>query len=262
VDSAKFAEYGERGGALAWVHRREGIRLAAFERETAARADASLFVSDAEAELFRRSIAPPGADVRAVQNGVDLDFFDPAVAVAPAAAPRPLIVFTGQMDYAPNIDAVSWFAAEVLPRVPGAHFAIVGRQPGEAVRRLAGDRVTVTGAVDDVRCWLAAADVVVAPLRIARGIQNKVLEAMAMARPVVASPDAFEGVDAQPGRDLLVAESAADQAAAISGLLADPEAARALGAAARKRMTTHYRWDAKLAPLAGLIEADPRRKAA
>jgi sugar transferase (PEP-CTERM/EpsH1 system associated) len=260
MDSAKFAAYAEAGGPLAAVHRREAKRLFAFERAVAARADASLFVSEAEAALFRARANLEHADIRALANGVDLDFYRPG-SVQPADAPRPLVVFTGQMDYAPNVDAVAWFAAEVLPRL-SATFAIVGRNPTDAVRRLASERVIVTGAVPDVRCWLEAADVMVAPLRIARGIQNKVLEAMATGRPVVASPAAFEGIEAEPGRDLLVAESAEQQAQAIAALLADPTRATALGAAGRKRMEGAYRWDVRLAPLAGLVGAQERQAAA
>ncbi|MBV8687895.1 MAG: TIGR03087 family PEP-CTERM/XrtA system glycosyltransferase [Alphaproteobacteria bacterium] len=257
MDSAKFAAYAAKSGPLAWLYRREAAKLFAFERETAARADASLFVSDAEAALFRARTGLP--NVAALQNGVDLDFYDPRKGdtyfSAEKSLPpsRPLIVFTGQMDYAPNVDAVAWFAAEVLPRLPGAGFAIVGRNPVRAVRRLASDRVIVTGAVPDVRAWLAAADVVAAPLRIARGVQNKVLEAMAMGRPVVASPAAFEGIEAEPGRDLIVADGAPAQAEAIAALLADPARAAALAAAARRRMEEAYRWDARLAPLAELV---------
>lgn len=262
VDSEKFAAYAEDGGLLAPIHRREARTLFDFERKVAGRADVSLFVSDAEAALFRDKVRLPGADIRALSNGVDLGFYDPAAAVARAEAPHPLVVFTGQMDYAPNVDAVTWFASEVLPKLPGATFAIVGRKPDEAVERLAGEQVIVTGAVGDVRAWLAAADVVAAPLRIARGIQNKVLEAMAMARPVVASPAAFEGIDAIPGRDLLVAASAEDQAAAISGLLADPARAASLGHAGRRRTEEAYRWDARLAPLAEIVGLAGRRAAA
>jgi len=250
MDSAKFAAYAEAGGPLGVLHRREARRLFAFERAVAARADASLFVSEAEAALFRARAALPHADIRALANGVDLDFYRPG-AVPAADAPHPLIVFTGQMDYAPNVDAVSWFAAEVLPKL-SATFAIVGRNPSDAVRRLASGRVIVTGAVPDVRCWLEAADVVVAPLRIARGIQNKVLEAMAMGRPVVASPAAFEGIEAEPGRDLVVAESADAQAQAIKALFANPSLAAAVGSAARRRVEEAYRWDIRLAPLAAL----------
>ncbi|HEX8223227.1 MAG TPA: TIGR03087 family PEP-CTERM/XrtA system glycosyltransferase [Allosphingosinicella sp.] len=277
VDSAKFEAYGGEGGLMAPVHRREGRLLAAFEREVAGRADVSLFVSEAEAALFRARSGLPGADVRALQNGVDLDYYDPdaprrrpgpssneegAGEAGPRPSPGNLIVFTGQMDYAPNIDAVRWFAGEVMPLLPRARFAIVGRKPAEAVRRLAGPRVIVTGSVPDVRSWLAAADVVAAPLRIARGVQNKVLEAMAMARPVVASPAAFEGIEAEPGRHLIVADGAEAQAEAIAALLGDPERGRALGRAARARMVEAYRWEARLEPLARLVGLAPRRAAA
>lgn len=262
VDSAKFEAYGAEGGAMAPIHRREGRMLAAFERSVADRADVSLFVSDAEADLFRRRSGLAGADIRALQNGVDLDYYDPAAAFPLIQDEGPLIVFTGQMDYAPNIDAVRWFAGEVMPMLPKARFAIVGRKPPEAVLRLAGPRTIVTGAVPDVRSWLAAADIVAAPLRIARGIQNKVLEAMAMARPVVASPAAFEGIEAEPGRHLLVAGEAGAQAEAISELLDDPERAAAMGQSARRRMEQVYRWEARLGPLADIVGLAPRQAAA
>jgi sugar transferase (PEP-CTERM/EpsH1 system associated) len=258
MDSAKFAEYGQAGGAMAAIHRREGRKLFAFERATAARADTSLFVSEAEAALFRRTAGLANADIRALHNGVDLDFYGNAV--AKAEAPHPLIVFTGQMDYPPNADAVGWFAANVLPLVPGATFAIVGRNPTDAVQALARDRVLVTGAVPDIRAWLAAADIVAAPLRIARGVQNKVLEAMAMAKPVVASRAAFEGIEAVPGRDLVVADRPEDQAAAIRDFLANPARAASFGAAARALMEAAYRWDVRLAPLTALVA--PRQQVA
>jgi glycosyltransferase involved in cell wall biosynthesis len=121
--------------------------------------------------------------------------------------------------------------------------------------------VTVTGEVDDIRSWIAAADIVVAPLGIARGIQNKVLEAMAMAKPVVASPAAFEGIEAEPGRDLVLA-AAPEQAAAIAHLIAHPAKARDIGFAARRRMESHYRWDARLAPLAEIVFPAVERVAA
>jgi sugar transferase (PEP-CTERM/EpsH1 system associated) len=262
MDSAKFAAYGEAEGPLAALYRREARMLLAFERAVAARADVSLFVSEAEAALFRSQAGLPGADIRALQNGVDLDYYDPAKKgdtyffakkyVSPWSPPHPLIVFTGQMDYAPNAEGVTWFARDVLPAIPGATFAIVGRNPTDAVRRLASERVIVTGAVPDVRAWLAAADVVAAPLLTARGVQNKVLEAMAAGRPVVATPAAFEGIEAEPGRHLLVADGAEAQAQAIVGLLADPGRAESLGRAARRRMEDAYRWEARLAPLAAL----------
>ena len=167
------------------------------------------------------------------------------------------------MDYAPNIDAVRWFAGEVMPLLPEARFAIVGRKPAEAVRRLAGPRID--------RHRRGARRALVARRRRRRrraasgsraGIQNKVLEAMAMARPVVASPAAFEGIEAEPGRHLLVADGAEAQAEAIAGLLGDPARARAMGQAARARMVEAYRWEARLAPLAGIVGLAPRRAAA
>jgi sugar transferase (PEP-CTERM/EpsH1 system associated) len=261
MDSAKFAAYAEAGGPLAALHRREAAKLFAFERDVAARADISLFVSEAEADLFRAQAGVPDADIRALSNGVDVDFYRPGTA-EPANSPHPLIVFTGQMDYAPNVDAACWFACEVLPCIENATFAIVGRNPAASLKALASDRILVTGEVPDVRPWLAAADVVAAPLRVARGIQNKVLEAMAAGRPVVASPAAFEGIEAEPGGDLIVADGAEAQALAIRDLLADPARASALGAAARRRMEEAYRWDARLAPLASLVGLKGRRAAA
>lgn len=260
-DSAKFAAYAEKG-RLPWslIFRREASRLFAYEREAAARADLGLFVSEAEAALFRERAAMPGADIRALPNGIDLGFYDPTAALAPLdpAPAGALILFTGQMNYQPNIEAVTAFAEAVMPLVraarPDARFAIVGRHPTPAVAALDGrDGTIVTGEVPCVRPWLAAASVVVAPLAIARGVQNKVLEAMAMGRPVVASTPAFTGIDAEPGRDLLVADGAAAQAEAVLALLSDPARAAALGAAGRRRMEEGYSWDAQLAPLAGMM---------
>lgn len=253
MDSAKFAEYAETGpAAMRLVNRREAERLFAFERATAARADASLFVSEAEAALFKSRTGLP--NIRAISNGIDFEHFDPAARVAKAERGEgPLLLFTGQMDYRPNVEAVEYFAREVLPLVPGARFAIAGRNPSEAVLRLKSDCVLVTGEVADIRSWLAVADVVVAPLRIARGIQNKVLEAMAMARPVVASPAAFEGIEAEAGRDLLVAGLAEAQAEAIRGLLASPEKAASMGAAARRLVEERYSWASRLAPLGDIL---------
>lgn len=262
VDSAKFQTYSESDGRqpLHWIHAREARILGAYEAGLARRADFSLFVSEAEAALFRARSGLGAERVRALDNGIDTVRFDPAGDFTPLApVTGQHIVFTGQMDYRPNIDAVSWFARDVLPAIRARHgdarFAIVGRAPTREVLALAElPGVEVTGEVPDVRPWLAAAAVVVAPLLLARGIQNKLLEAMAMARPVVASPAAAEGIDATPGDQLLVADGAAAMAAAVADLLADPARGAALGSAARARMVARYGWDAQMAPLADLLE--------
>ncbi|TZG29117.1 TIGR03087 family PEP-CTERM/XrtA system glycosyltransferase [Sphingomonas montanisoli] len=260
VDSEKFASYGAKaGGPKGWIHRREGELLQAFEIETAERADVSLFVSEAEAAVFRR-ISGQGVDkVKAVDNGIDTDYFDPAAFPRKDEQNDPLIVFTGQMDYKPNVDAVEHFAKRTFRAIrakhPNAVFAIVGRDPTPAVKALANRNVIITGEVPDVRPWLAAATVVVAPLEIARGIQNKVLEAMAMARPVVVSQPAFEGLDAEPGKHLIVAERL-DLANAVSDLIRDPAAAEAMGRTARQWMIERYGWDAQLAALDAMIGLD------
>ena len=261
VDSAKFATYAEQDKSqpLNWVHKRESGKLGAYEAEVAGTVDASLFVSEAEAALFRAQSALGADKVRAVENGIDTARFDPTIPLdAVGTGEGPLAVFTGQMDYRPNIDAVRWFAKDILPlirqRHPQARFAIVGRAPTDEVRALAAlPGVTVTGEVPDVRPWLAAADAVVAPLLLARGVQNKLLEAMAMARPVVASAAAATGIEATPGEHMFVADGAAAMADAVCHVFDDQAAAATMGNAARAQMIARYGWDARLAPLGELL---------
>jgi sugar transferase (PEP-CTERM/EpsH1 system associated) len=250
ADSAKFAAYAQ--GALAPLMRREARLLGAYERAVAARVAAALFVSAPEAALV------PGG--RVLENGIDTATFDPAAAFVPVLGQGRLVTFTGQMDYRPNVEAVIRFAREVLPGVrarhPDVRFAIVGRAPTPAARALAGEGVIVTGEVPDVRGWLAASEVVVAPLMLARGVQNKVLEAMAMARPVLASPAAAEGI-AHAGTIRV-----GDGVEAVCALLEDRDGAEALGRTARARVLARYGWDAALAPLGAMMGLAPERVAA
>ena len=269
MDSLKFADYAKAShGPMRWLMQREANLLFQFERRVARRVDASLFVSEAEAELFRKRAG--AANVQVVENGIDTDFFDPAASFRRIDTTGKLIVFTGQMDYRPNVEAVTWFAETVLPHIRLIHhdavFVIVGRNPTAAVAALAKqDGVRVTGEVADVRPWLAAAACVVAPLKIARGIQNKVLEAMAMARPVVASGPAAEGIDHDG--TILSGDTVAEVSDAVNGLLSDPRGAAAMGREARERVQARYGWSARLAPLDALIgwgakDAPPKGRAA
>lgn len=261
VDSAKWADYAKsRPWPLSWLYRREAAKLLAYERRVALANRHCFFVTDKEVELFATSAPECAAHLQSVGNGVDAGFFsiDPSRA-SPYAQGETPIVFTGAMDYWPNEDAVVWFAREVLPalraRWPSARLSIVGRNPSPAVRSLASDAVRVTGTVDDVRGWLQHAAVVVAPLRLARGVQNKVLEAMAMGRPVVAAAACVEAIDAQPGQHLAAATSAEDYLREIGKLLDSPSAARAMGLAGRGCVESRYSWEARLQPFAACLGA-------
>jgi len=168
------------------------------------------------------------------------------------------LVFTGAMDYHANVDAVVWFCSDILPRLTragiNAHFSIVGGRPAAAVQALSQNpRVTVTGFVDDIRPWYAKADVCVIPLRLARGVQNKVLEAMAMEKPVVTTSDALGVVGATHAQHLLVADDAESIAAAVIELCRNADARRELGQAGRKFVVEHFDWRRNMDKLENLI---------
>ena len=202
VDSDKWRQYADsKSWPASWVYHREAKQLLGYEIEIAKQVNETFFVSEQEAQLFK-TLAPEVANkIGFVNNGVDTVFFDPNLSFDnPYPQQQPILVFTGAMDYWANVDAVCWFAQQVLPIIttvlPQVRFYIVGSKPTKEVQLLAQNdpAVIVTGRVDDVRQYLAHALAVVAPLRIARGIQNKVLEAMAMAKPVIATSAAMEGI--------------------------------------------------------------------
>jgi sugar transferase (PEP-CTERM/EpsH1 system associated) len=259
VDADKWRQYAARiGPPMSWLYDREARRLLAHDAAVAEAFDAGLFVSAAETELFRR-LTGSAAVLEALPNGVDADGFAPS-----AGRPSPYhrdehpVVFTGAMDYWANADAVRWFAAEVWPavrrEVPTARFHIVGARPAPEVLALRRDDIEVTGRVDDVRPYLQHAGAVVAPMRIARGIQNKVLEGMAMGRPVLTTPMGAEGLDALAGRHLLVEDDAAALAArtveVLRGLHAD------IGPAARALVQEHYNWRAAIDGFMRVVAGD------
>lgn len=255
VDSQKWLDYASSSRPpRSWLYRLEGTRMRRLERELAGWARALLLVAEAEASLFRR-VCTTGR-VHAVTNGVDLDYFAPptsAVAEEPGRC-----VFVGAMDYVPNVDGAVWFCREVWPAVrrrwPEARLALVGRNPAPEVQALANTPgVEVAGSVPDVRPHVARASVTVVPLRIARGVQNKVLESLAMGKATVVSPAPLEGLRATPGEHLLLARSAAEWVEQLTGLFENPALRQRLGAAGRAYAEANHCWGSCLAPLTGLL---------
>jgi polysaccharide biosynthesis protein PslH len=262
VDSQKWIDYALHArGPKRWLYSLEGRRLREVERRAVERAAAVTLVSEVEAELFRHTC--PNDRTLAVANGVDLEYFRPNNEGPKPWKPLPAahrtnIVFIGALDYRANIDGVTWFAREVWPllrrELPELTLGLVGRNPAPAVQKLEQvPGIRVFGNVPDVRPYLAHADAVVAPLRIARGIQNKVLEAMAMAKPVVCSPAALEGIRATPGEETLVAAGPADWTQCIYRLMTEESLRQQLSTAARRHVEQHYAWSAALQPLADLL---------
>jgi polysaccharide biosynthesis protein PslH len=254
LDSDKWSQYARKVGFPgSWLYAREARTLAGYESRLAESARTNVFCTPLEQRIFDDAI--PGRPSTVLRNGVDLDYFQPQRERAEANH----LVFTGVMDYFPNVDGCVHFTAEILPLVreeyPDARFTIIGSRPSTEVQRLAATPgVTVTGFVDDVRDSMHVGAVSVAPLRIARGIQNKVLEAMALGLPIVGTTSATQGVNATAGHDYMVADSAEDQAQAICSLLADTEKARTLGAAGRRYVEEHYDWEVTLGHLDEILE--------
>lgn len=261
MDSDKWQQYAEhKSWPMNWIYRREARLLFEYERRIAGCFDASTFVSSAEAQLFQQQAPECASRVSYFNNGVDLEYFSPARNYQNPYPPlERVLVFTGAMDYWANADAVGWFAREVFPALRAqfadVRFYIVGFRPGAKVQALAGDGIVVTGSVANIRPYLAHAAIAVAPLRIARGIQNKVLEAMAMARPVIVSPQALEGITVKTGQEVILAENAAAFISHISAQLSQPD--NALGQAARRRMEQSYSWDSSLQRLDSLLGLRP-----
>jgi len=243
ADSEKWFEYARRAPfPLSVAFRLEGAKVRRWERWLGERFDACSVIADSEREFLARFIRTP---IEVIPNGVDLEYFQPTR--SPRHYNPRRLVFTGNMSYRPNVDAVRYLVAELLPRIrsqmPAAELSIVGMDPPPAVRRLAdGHRVTVTGRVDDVRPYLEEAAVAVAPLRVARGLQNKILEAMAMKVPVIASPAAAQGICALRDRDLLVAAGPDSFARAVLTLLRDPATREYHAAAGRAYVEQNHNW--------------------
>lgn len=262
VDSDKWRQYGNtKSWPASWIYRREARRLQEEEKRLARTFDASVLVSDQEASLFRSQVADVAHRVVSIGNGVDITFFsfDPERSSPYTLSSEP-VVFTGAMDYWANADAVIWFAREIWPKVlekrPRAVFFVVGARPTPNVVALGCSNIRVTGWVRDVRPYLQCARVVVAPMRIARGVQNKVLEGMAMGKAVITTSRGLEGIGAVPGRDLLVCDEPDAYASAVLALM--DGAGSEIGASGRRFVAEYCSWSDSARRPIELLLADDR----
>lgn len=258
IDSEKWRLYAERRSLpLSLIYRIEARRLAMYEQQMARVFDHSIVVSEDERRVLQSRMG--GGAVSVISNGVDLEYFSPSSSSAVESC-RPKVVFTGVMDYFPNIDAVQYFCREIFPLVrrvvPDTQFFIVGRNPTRQVRQLQKQmNITVTGAVPDVRPYLANASVAIAPFRLARGVQNKVLEAMAMGVPVVGTAETFKGIAARPQDGIRIANGAASFAQEVIALLRVDEAVRReAGRHARRYVERYHRWEEQGAMLEQVLQ--------
>jgi sugar transferase (PEP-CTERM/EpsH1 system associated) len=254
MDSQKWREYAaHRPFPLSAGYWLEAVKLERRERSLSRAFDLCTCTTAAELASLRSLGVRTPTDW--FPNGVDATYFSPGDGQYDADT----VCFVGRMDYFPNQQAVLGFCRDVLPRIrqrrPALRLLIVGADPPAHIRALgeiAG--VTVTGSVPDVRPHVRSAAMTIAPLQIARGTQNKILESMALGVPVVCSPQASGGVDAVPGEHLLVAATAEEWTARVCGLLEDPATRNALGAAARARVLSHHSWAASMKRMTALVE--------
>jgi sugar transferase (PEP-CTERM/EpsH1 system associated) len=257
VDSLKWEAYaGSSKGVNRWIYGLEAARLRVLERSILQSFDATVVSTRREQDQLRSEGV--SQSISTVRNGVCVDEF---ASDGSERAQRPTLVFTGQMDYLPNVEAAALLAQEVMPglrsRIPELEFLIVGRSPTPRVKRLARlPGVIVTGEVAEIRPYLASAWVFVAPLQIARGIQNKVLEALAAGLPVVCSAAVMSGLEdggLEAGEDLLVANSPEEWSTTIRDLLESPTLRADLSANAREKLSKAYSWEANIADLERII---------
>ena len=258
LDSDKWKQYAlESRWPMSSVYAYEARALAAWEHKVMGKVDAVTLVSDEERRLAMRQFGSDAGNVAVIRNGVNTEFFDPELrGERPFEANRPIVLFTGAMDYFANVRGVTWFAEEIWPLVrkalPDAEFWVVGSNPTKEVEALgAAPGVVVTGYVTDIRPYLRHADVSVAPLELARGVQNKVLEALAMNLPVVATPQALQGLDGELPDSIASRSDPADFAdAVIRTLLEDRDANDNVG---REYIRQYYDWYRNLSEIDRLV---------
>ncbi len=258
VDSQKWFDYaGAASGVRRWIYQLEGRRLRKLEAALGRRAQAVLLVSQAEAQLYRSFC--PDAPIHVMPNGVSLEYYGAETAAADNSAQT--CVFVGALDYYANVEGLQWFCTQVWPEIhrrrPETVLYIVGSNPTAAVRKLGAIAgVQLAADVPDVRPYISCAAVVVAPLRIARGIQNKVLQGLAMGKAVVATPQAIEGLAVHPGVHLLQAADTNQWVNAVLSVLDDPQLRVRLGQAGRAYVQEHHRWEDQLRTLDRLLGLD------
>lgn len=263
VDSDKWRQYQFKAKwPMRWIYAREARLLAQFEKNCASEFDAIVFVTQNEVDLFKEISSAAASKYYAVPNGVAIDYFDPSLSFdSPYDDDAAAIVFTGVMDYWPNVDAVCWFARDVFPKIRennrAAQFWIVGTSPTKQVTGLeAIEGIRVTGRVPDVRPYLKHAKFAVAPLRIARGIQNKVLEALAMGRQVLCTAEAASGLLQPASMPVMVANSVNEMVSMAENLLGSARNAD-LGEPPRSYVKANYDWNTNLSIIDQIVRPEP-----
>jgi sugar transferase (PEP-CTERM/EpsH1 system associated) len=256
VDSDKWGQYKQNSPFLkSWIYSREQRLLASYEARIAKRFDACYLIAQAEVDLFKKNIFQ-SENIHVLGNGMDCSAFHPASNKVSNSSP--VFLFTGVMDYKPNVDAVVWFAnscwQDISDKYPGARFIIAGMTPNNEVLKLSDMQgIEVTGYVDDILPYYHSADIFVAPFRLARGVQNKILQAFSCSLPVVATPMGAEGIMCKQGEDILLALQPEDFLQQIDKLLDSPDLAKSLGENARDLTMKHYSWKGQLTPLINLL---------
>ena len=249
VDSLKWKAYSKtQRGVMKWLFARESEVLLNYERRIAAKSTRTFFVSEEEKRAFCRLSPENAFHVGVIRNGVDTAYFDARHELpSPYAEDEIPIVFTGTMSYWINDQAAQWFIYQVVPllvsRHPGIRFYVVGRSPSSELQALESQHVSVTGTVDDVRPYLKHARIIVAPIKTSRGLQNKVLEALAMGKPVVLDKQCDEVFSDFPDSELPRASTPHDYAKIIENFIQSPEIAQLAGENARLRICNDYNWD-------------------
>jgi sugar transferase (PEP-CTERM/EpsH1 system associated) len=256
VDSDKWGQYQQSSSfPMSMVYAREQRLLAKYEKKIVNQFDASYLIAQAEVTLFNQNVMQSDK-VHVMGNGLDTSVFYPPKIKQPN--PAPVFLFTGVMDYKPNEDAVIWFVNTCWPTItsehPNAKFIIAGMSPSADINQLGNDKsIEVTGFVDDILPYYHQADIFVAPFRLARGVQNKVLQAFACALPVISTPMGAEGILCQADQDILIASTPDEFIAQANQLIAQPERARSIGQSALQIIKQHYSWPSQLQPLVNLL---------